>query len=146
LGTQYLDATFDVGMLPLPKYDAAQEQYAHVNWGNNIIVPSTIKNDEMVGQVLEIMSYYSKTLVQEEYYDNVLQLRVSDAPDDREMVELMYSTVVYDPGIAFCHNEQQLWNLVYLPSSAINSKIQSVSSYYERNKRGAERTLLKLFK
>ena len=43
LGTRYLGADSGVGILPLPKYDAAQESYAHVNWGNNVVVPSTIK-------------------------------------------------------------------------------------------------------
>ncbi len=102
LGTHYVNADFDVGILPIPKYDTAQEEYAHVNWGNNIIVPTGIKNPRMVGQVLEMMAYYSRTHVPEVYYNDVLQLRASDAPDDRDMVELIYNTVVFDPGIAYC--------------------------------------------
>ncbi len=146
LGTQFLSAEFDLGMLPMPKYDTYQEEYAHVNWGNNIVLPNTIKNTEMVGQVLELMGYYSKTMVQEKYYDEVLKLRVSDAPDDRDMVELIYNTIVYDPGIAFCDGNTALWNLVYLPCFAIHNNSESIASYYKGNSRSAERWLTNLFK
>ena len=146
LGTQFLDAEFEVGILPLPKYDVAQESYNHVNWGNNIIVPSTVQNKEMVGQVLELMGYYSNTLVLEKYYDEVLQLRVSEAPDDRDMVELIYDTVVYDPGIAFCDGNGQLYNLVYTTCFGIREDNANITSYYQKNYRHAEKYLKNLFK
>ena len=95
--------------------------------------------------MLELMGYYSKTLVQQKYYDDVLQLRVSEAPDDRDMVELIYSTVVYDPGIAFCDGNGQLWNLVYLPCFAILEKNESIAAYYKRNSRSAQRGLDLIF-
>lgn len=145
LGTTYLEADFGLGMLPMPKFDVNQPEYAHVNWGNNIVLPNTIKNKEMVGQALELMGYYSKTMVQQKYYDEVLQLRVSEAPDDRDMVELIYNTVVFDPGIAFCDGNGQLWNLVYLPCFAIHEKAENISSYYKKNSRSAQRWLDNLF-
>jgi hypothetical protein len=145
LGTQYLDADFSLGMLPMPKYNESQPQYAHVNWGNNIVLPNTIRNKSMVSQALELMGYYSKTLVQQKYYDEVLQLRVSEAPDDRDMVELIYTTVVFDPGIAFCDGNSQLWNLVYLPCFAVLNGEKNVSSYYKKNERNAQRWLDNLF-
>lgn len=145
LDTTYLDAEFSVGILPMPKFDTNQAEYAHVNWGNNIMLPSTVKNTEMVGQVLELMGYYSRTLVQERYYDDVLQLRVSEAPDDRDMVELIYNTVVFDPGIAFCDGNTQLWWLVYLPCFTIQERAKSVSAYYKANARGAQKWLDKAF-
>ena len=145
LGTQYLEAEFALGMLPMPKYDTAQAEYSHVNWGNNIVLPNTVKNKEMVGEALELMGYYSKTMVQQKYYDEVLQLRVSEAPDDRDMVELIYNTVVFDPGIAFCDGNNQLWNLVYLPCFAIMENKASISAYYKSNSRSAQRWLDTLF-
>ena len=145
LDTQYLEADFALGMLPMPKFDQNQPEYAHVNWGNNIVLPGTIENKAMVGQALELMGFYSDTLVQQKYYDEVLQLRVSEAPDDRDMVELIYDTIVYDPGIAFCDGNNQLWNLVYLPCFAIHNNAKNVTSYYRSNSRGAEKWLKELF-
>ena len=138
LGTEYLAATFDVGILPLPKYDTAQDSYAHVNWGDNIAVPRTVKNTKMVGEALELMSYYSRTKVRPKYYDDVLELRVSNSPDDREMVELIFNTVVFDPGIAYCDGNASLFSLVYLPKECLLANNKNISSYYKRNEKSAK--------
>ncbi len=146
LGTQYLDAEFQVGILPLPKYEVSQENYRHVNWGNNIIVPSSVSHKEMVGQVLEMMCYYSSKLVLPKYYDEVLQLRVSEQPDDRDMVELIYDTIVYDPGIAYSDGNSGLWNLVYITCFGIREGHESIASYYKTNSKTAQKALKKLTK
>ena len=143
LDTQYLDATFEVGILPMPKYDTAQENYAHVNWGDNLAIPNTVKNTKMVGETLELMSYYSRTMVKPKYYDDVLELRVSNAPDDREMVELINNTIVFDPGIAYCDGCSQLFSLVYLPKECILAGTENITSYYQKNERSALRYLTK---
>ena len=145
LGTQYLEATFSVGILPLPKYDANQQSYAHVNWGNNLIVPSTVQNKDMVGQALELMSYYTQNKIRTKYYDEVLQLRVSEAPDDREMVELISDTVVFDPGIAYCDGSSQLFNLVYILALPIVQGNSNIASYYKQNNKAAQKKLNSLF-
>ncbi len=144
LGTQYLDAEFQVGILPLPKYEERQEDYRHVNWGNNIIVPSSVRNTEMVGQVLEMMCYYSNKVVLPKYYDEVLQLRVSEQPDDRDMVELIYDTIVYDPGIAYSDGNNGLWNLVYITCFGIREGHESIASFYKTNSKTAQKMLKKL--
>ena len=141
LGTKYLSATFDVGILPIPKYDTAQTSYSHVNWGDNIAVPNSVKNTKMVGEALELMSYYSRTVVKPKYYDDVLELRVSNAPDDREMVELIFNTVVFDPGIAYCDGNANLFALVYLPKECLLAGNKNISSYYTRNERSAKKFL-----
>ena len=140
LSTQYLAATFSVGILPLPKYDVAQANYAHMNWGDNITILKTVKNVDMVGQALELMSYYSKTMVRPTYYDEVLQLRVSDAPDDREMVELICNTIVYDPGIAYGQECGELCSLIWLTRNVMSGK-DDITSTYKKLQRSAERYL-----
>ncbi|MCQ2430427.1 MAG: hypothetical protein MJ192_08865 [Clostridia bacterium] len=146
LGTSYLSADFDVGMLPLPKYDAEQEKYRHVNWGNNIVVPTTISDELLVGDVLELMAFYSQTIVQEAYYDTVLQYKVSNAPADREMVQLIYHNVVYDPGIAFCDGVPSLNSLVYVACFGIRQNTPKLTSYLKSNVKSAQKSLDKLFK
>ena len=140
LSTRYLEATFDVGILPLQKYDVAQKEYAHLNWGDNITLPKTVKNPDIVGQALELMSYYSETVVRPSYYDGVLQLRVSDAPDDREMVELICNTIVYDPGIAYAQENNELTSLVWITRNIMDGK-ENIASMYEKLERSANRYL-----
>lgn len=141
LGTTYLEATFSVGVLPLPKYDAAQKEYGHLNLGNNIGVPKTVKNTDMVGQAIELLCYYSRTMVRAKYYDEVLQLRVSDAPDDREMVEIICNTIQYDPGLAYAQGCSELFNLCYILESNILNGNENISSYYTRNQKSSLRYL-----
>ena len=146
LGPGYLNADFKVGILPLPKYDVNQENYAHLNWGNSLNVPNTVRNREMVGHALELMSYYTSTLVLNKYYDEVLQLRVSEAPDDRDMVELIYNTVVYDPGFTYCDGSDQLRDLHNLIYGVVLSGDANVASYYQGRSRSAAKWLDKLNK
>ncbi len=146
LGGEYLDAEFEYGILPMPKYDVAQENYAHVNWGNNIVVPTTVENRNMVGQVLELMAYYSKTVVREVYHNDVLQLRVSERPDDREMVELICDTIVFDPGLTYCLGSDSLYNLAYITCFGIREGRESIDSYYRTNERGVKLMLDRLSK
>jgi hypothetical protein len=100
----------------------------------------------MVGQVLELMAYYSKTVVLPKYYDEVLQLRVSEAPDDRDMVELIYDTIVYDPAIAFCDGNQGLYNLVYITCFGIRENNENIASYYQKNNKSAAKGLSNMIK
>lgn len=86
------------------------------------------------------------TVVQEAYYDTVLQYRVSNAPDDREMVRLIYDTVVYDPGIAFCDGNNGLFNLVYLACFGITQNTPRITSFVKSNSKSALKGLDELFK
>jgi hypothetical protein len=148
LGTQYLNVDFEVGILPLPKYDVAQENYSHVNWGHELLVPTTVKNREMVGHVLELMAFYSGTMVREKYYDEVLQLRVSEQPDDRDMVEIIYSTVVYDPGMVYAHagnDTGSLYPLSYTFHNCIGDS-KNIASYCQAYLRSGQKQLNALVK
>ena len=141
LGAQYLDVKFSMGILPLPKYSKDQDNYSHCNWGNNLIIPNTVQNKDMVGQVMELMGYYSETMVMEKYYDEVLQLRVSESPDDRDMVELIYDTVTFDPGITYCDGSEAMWNIVFTTCFCIRNNNANVTSYYKTHEKAAERWL-----
>jgi hypothetical protein len=148
LGTQYLNVDFEVGILPLPKYDVAQENYSHVNWGHELLVPTTVKNRDMVGHVLELMAFYSGTMVREKYYDEVLQLRVSEQPDDRDMVEIIYSTVVYDPGMVYAHagnDTGNLYPLTYTFHNCIGDG-KNITSYCQTYLKAGQKQLNALVK
>ena len=148
LGTQYLDSDFEVGILPMPKYDTSQKNYSHVNWGHELLVMTTVKNRDMVGHVLELMAFYSGTMVREKYYDEVLQLRVSEQPDDRDMVEIIYNTVVYDPGMVYAHagnDTGSLYPLTYTFHNCIGDQ-KNITSYCKAYLNPAQKQLDNLVK
>ena len=66
---------------------------------------------------------------------------MSDAPDDREMVELICNTIVFDPGIAYAQGSTELFNLCYILTDAILKDNINLSSYYTRNQKAATRYL-----
>lgn len=138
LSKKFQGASFKYGILPLPKYDSEQEQYAHVNWGTLIAIPYTVQDEKMVGEAIELMAFYSNTIVQPAYYENVLGSKVSDTQDDWDMIQLIYDTVVFDPGIAFCDGLSKLWNLVYAYCFAVKNNNKSLSSYYNKNKKAQD--------
>jgi hypothetical protein len=145
LGASYLDVEFKVGILPLPKYDVNQENYAHVNWGNNVLIPSSVQDYDMVGEVVELMSFYTGTMVMDKYYNEVLQLRVSEAPDDRDMVELIYNTVVYDPGMVYAHaggsNTGSLYPLCYTFHTCYGENKNTITSFCQAYMKAAQKQL-----
>ncbi len=146
LGTTFVHVDFDFGILPIPKYDVEQESYNHLNWGNNLVIPTTVRDTEMVGSVIELMNYYTSTGVYDAYYDTVLEYRVSDTTDDREMIKLICNTVVYDPAMPFCDSRVNLKKLIYLAAFAPSAGKDSITSYVMSNGRPAKNFLKKLFK
>ncbi len=145
LGTKYADLDFDFGILPVPKYDTAQESYAHLNWGRNFMVPSTVRDPAMVGAVIELMSYYSGKDVYETYYKTVLGSRVADMPDDYEMIQLVCNTIVSDPAMPWCDNSGELKKLIYLAGFGPLQKYESITSYVTTYKKSASEFLENMF-
>ncbi|MBQ8400449.1 MAG: hypothetical protein IJX14_00820, partial [Clostridia bacterium] len=66
------DCEVDVGILPYPKYDEAQENYISQDWGGMMCVPLSIQNPEKVGAVIELLSWESANEVIPAYYDVTL--------------------------------------------------------------------------
>lgn len=94
----------DFGILPLPKYDAEQENYCSTTntwWRDNMIVPATVRDLEMTGNVLEAMGYYSQQLVTPAFIDTTIQGKSVRDEESGEMVQLIFDTQVYDIALLF---------------------------------------------
>ncbi len=145
LGTGYVHVDFRFGILPMPKYEVSQKTYAHLNWGYNFTIPSTIQNPDMVGAVVEMMSYYSSTGVYETYYDTVLGSYASDSPDDREMIEMICDTVVCDPGMPWCDNCDALKSILYTTSFGVLQGQKNIATYIRKNSQQVDRFFENMF-
>ena len=98
----YRDLDFSVGVLPAPKYTEDQENYYSITVGGVIsVIPNTLTEDraEDVGILLEAMSFYSHHNILPLYKEVILQARYADAPDDSDMVDLIFKTQTYDLGV-----------------------------------------------
>ncbi len=92
----------DFGILPMPKYDENQPSYYHtVNsyTCNTIEIPnSTAVDPEFAGFMIEAMSAESTYTLKNAYYDITLNTKVTRDEESREMLDIIFSTRVYDTG------------------------------------------------
>ena len=81
------------GILPLPKFDEAQEDYYTNAWDQFSVfaVPKTIADEdkEVVGIVFEALNAESYKTVYPAYYDKALKSRYSAEPATAEIVDII---------------------------------------------------------
>ncbi len=108
----FLDATnvmrdmeADFGVLPYPKYDEAQTEYANTSRDNFdlFVIPLDVKDTEFSGIITEAMCAESYRSVVPAYYDVVLKSKNSRDADSAEMIDLIRDTLTFDVGY-LCSN------------------------------------------
>ena len=90
------------GILPIPKYDTAQENYSSLVWMHHdsiLGISSTVKNTDMVEIVLEALSAESYYTVYRDFYDTVIMGRSARDQQSKEMLEIIFDTRSFDPGL-----------------------------------------------
>lgn len=95
------EMTLDFGILPGPKFDEAQTSY--YNCGGNpyfMCVLTTNADLERTGMVMEALAYESLDTVKVAAYDEMLEGKVSRDNDSEAMLDIIYSTLIYDHPIA----------------------------------------------
>lgn len=132
------------GILPYPMYDSNQENYKTLNWSGMMVIPSVIKNPEMVSDVVELLGYYTAP-VKDAYYEELLGAKLADAPEDAEMLDILWDTVISDIGMIACSSDRTMDNLVYMVPTICESGKNNYASFVKSNTRGAQRALDKIF-
>lgn len=135
------------GILPYPLYDENQKEYKSLNWNGLIAVPNTIKNPDMVGEVLELMNYYSAD-VKVAYHEKLLGTKLADAPDDAEMLDIIWASQTSDVGLICCNCNEFMDKLVYMVPSLVGGydAKNTFSTFIKRYSVAAQKGLDKVFK
>jgi len=124
-----MDANF--GIIPLPKYDEAQDKYySLVNPYTGVMlgVPKTAGNLERTSVILEALSAESKYTLQPAYYDVVLQRKFARDEESSEMLDIIFGSRVYDIGGVYGFGN------VFIDFIGLCGKSnRDVISYYEKN-------------
>ena len=123
------------GVLPMPKFDAAQERYATLcDAGCNCIsVPKTIRDPEMTGALIEAMSAYSTNQVLPAYVDVSLQTKIARDEESVEMMQIVLDSRVMDFGYLYCGWDGWTWQIDKLFAdpgtySSMIAKVQKVQT------------------
>ena len=137
------DMSDDFGVLPVPKYDKAQEKYT--TWVHGIsstmVVPVGPQDPEQVSKVLECMAILSGKHVIPTYYELVLKRKTVRDEESAGMLDIIFSNRTYD--LVNYYSELSLAGTF---QSAVNSKNNSFSSSYQKAKTRSQRALNSLIK
>ena len=144
---QYLNYEISFGVLPYPMFDAAQKDigYRHLQWGGYIMIPSYLKNADMAGETLEVLSFYSDN-VKLAYYEKMLGKQVADAVDDSQMLSIVWDSVCCE----FAQTYSEVIggnNLLYLMANVTEASVATptVASTITMQSRAAEGSIKKFF-
>lgn len=133
---EYLDGDLNFGILPYPMFDVNQHEYHSLQWGGYICIPSYLRNDKMVGDVIEALSLHSGE-VRAEFYDEMLGEQSETNITDREMLNLIYDSICTDFGLAFSNEAQGL--PYFLP--VVTSRMETLAGYYTETAYGWNHSL-----
>ena len=132
------------GVLPYPMFDEAQEDYKSLNWNGMIMIPGAVKDTIMVGEVVELLAYYTAP-VKTAFYEDLLGSKLSDAPEDAEMLDIIWNTQCNDVCLAVSAGEQSLWDLLYMVGFLCRDGVDQYASYMKTRVKKANKALDKIF-
>jgi len=130
LAKTFRETELDFGIIPLPKYDEAQDDYKTLSWSGFITVPMTASNLEMIGMATELLGYYNHEIVWPAFYDVLLGQKISRDAQSVEMLDIIFNNTVYDIGVVMGYG---LLAQVLRDDGNFVSKYESVRSGYEES-------------
>ena len=136
----FRDSSVEFGILPYPKFDEEQEDYISLDWSGLMCMPSAVPEEDrnMVGETIELLAYYADAAVLPAYYDVVLDYKLTRDKEDREMLDYIFDSILYDAGMnyfGFHSNMKKFWNL---PDEVRADNWAGFSSFLAAYKTGAE--------
>ena len=120
-----------LGILPYPSMNPGQE-IKQLDWAGFMIIPKSVKNVELSGAVAELLCYYGDKLVYPAFYDELLGLRSADNMQDAEMLDVIFDSLVTDPGLTYVKIDQDMYDMFYMFPILIKEGSTLVSSHFAR--------------
>ncbi len=114
----YRDADVDFGILPYPKLEASQAGYVTNDWSGLMCVPKTVGDPEMVGKVIELLAYFSED-TKYAYYEIMLGEKLSRDPESKEMLDIIFDGIMFDPGVTYFGFDSGMKQFFYIPGKLI---------------------------
>lgn len=126
------DMKDDYGVIPVPKYDEAQEDYISLlaNWGTTLmVVPSSVSDLSRTATILDAMAYDSHISLMEPYYNAYLMQKGTRNDDSAEMLGIISRTrtLASDVILGWTSDiETALINTLNTGDTAVASKIAAL--------------------
>jgi hypothetical protein len=143
-----LDYDVNFGVLPYLMYDENQKdvRYISLNYEGYIVFPSYTRNDTMIAESIEVLSFVSGN-VHTAYYEKMLGKQVADAPDDARMLDIVWDNLCSDFGLTYSTITPGLDNNLYMmPWLTQANTSKSIASYVKGYEAGANKAIAKYMK
>ena len=142
---QFISMDSEYGVIPVPKYDEAQEKYytyLHDQFTSYGITSVHAKDDEkiqMLGAVLEAMALESYKSVVPAYYETALKGRYLEDSESWRMLDMIYENVKLDPGVLYT---KVLDSIHQAPRDMVKNGSNYVASSYKTKAKAIQNRLL----
>lgn len=133
-----------IGVLPYPLWDKKQTEYKTLNWNGLMVIPTSVQDLKMVGDVIEMLAYYSDD-VTTAFYETLLGAKVADAPQDVQMLDIIWSSQVSDKGLVFSSVTAQMDGILYAIPQHISAGKPAYATHVRSLIPPTERALKKLY-
>jgi len=95
----------DYTIVPIPKFDAAQDRYICANYDvMTYIMPKFVSDTAMFGAVLEWLSYEGSAQVTDAYIETTMKFKAARDETMAEMVQMCLDASMIDLGSMYCYN------------------------------------------
>ena len=141
----YLNYEINCGVLPYPLYDESQKDvgYRSLQWGGYTCVPSYVRNLSMVGDTLEMLSFYSDS-VNEAFYEKLLGKQVAESPIDKQMLQIIWDGICTDFAQTY-YSALSNTQVLYMASTLTKTtNTQNLSSYVASVEKAVNKALKKM--
>lgn len=97
--SRFRDMEVDFGVLPMPKYDAAQESYRHMvcDFPEATVIPAYCTDTDLAGFVLEALNAKSHDTVRDAYVEKALKYKNSRDEESLTSINIILGSMYYDP-------------------------------------------------
>jgi hypothetical protein len=127
------DMDNEYGVIPMPKYDAAQESYRTLlhDQFTVVSVPTTVKFERLdqVSAILEAMGSASYQIVKPVYYEETLRTKIANDPQSSLMMDIITEGIYIDLGIIYvdCGIQSGLRTMIDTKQNNTSSRYKAVA-------------------
>ncbi len=132
----------EYGIIPMPKYDEAQEKYytflhdQFTSFGISSVLASDPERVQMLGAVLEAMALENYKSVVPTYYEVALKGRYLEDSDSWRMLDMIYESVKVDAGVLYTKNIESVHqtprDMVLNGRNTVASMMKKISTRVEK--------------
>ena len=139
------DYDFNVGFVPVPKYDETQERYYAPSFGAELsILPKSydMASAEYIGMLLEAMAFYTQQNIVPQYTETLVKSKYARDAESAEMLTICFDSIYFDFGIN-AWQEQVAAKLLKGSFVGLAGNFGSVLKSMQKSVDGSIKTLVK---